>query len=512
MDIPRWAARITDPMQVSSLMLVKPRRSPGGRGPGMSKDTDTVFPEDLQPPSGGAGTGSRLVIPNREFRQSTEAGAGDKPQSNLDYELIRLIGEGEMSVVYAARQTSVDRVVAIKLIKADRAQDQQARAAFLSEAVVVGELDHPNIAPVHEVGADDGQALFYAMKLVTGTSWDRVIAKNTVSENLHILTEVADAVAFAHSRGIIHRDLKPENVMLGEFGEVLVMNWNLAIFLPGTPKAASVEHHSGLAYTPSYAAPELVNGPVAAIGVWSDIYLLGGMLFEIVTGSPPHVGATASECCIAASKNVVTPTDRRGELLDIALMSMATNPLYRYRSVKEFQEAVRAYESSSNSLALAARAADLLQQARATDDYQNFAHSVFAYQEAINLWDGNTAARTGLADAQTAYAESALRRGDCQIGVTVLDPKNPDQASLLRKLKQKLRERNHRRARLRWVLATASLLAMAVCFGGGWAAFQAVQPANSTGSGEAALAAEISLLKAENDLFKGAQQKSESAQ
>src|SRR5262249_27472302 len=250
------------------------------------------------------GPEKRLVIQPREFsaRDTTTSGA-PAPVARPDYELVEVIGRGGMGLVYAARQTSVDREVAVKMIWPDHAQDPTTRENFLSEAVITGELDHPNIVPIHDVGKDSGNALFYSMKRVSGTAWQKVVGTATLTENMRILMAVADAVAFAHSRGVVHRDLKPENVMLGGFGEVMVMDWGLAIVTPEFRRAESVSRTIGAGCTPSYAAPELVTGPISLIGPHSDVYLLGAILYKILTGKPPHLAPTPQECCRAAARN-----------------------------------------------------------------------------------------------------------------------------------------------------------------------------------------------------------------
>src|SRR5579872_1895113 len=195
----------------------------------------------------------RLVIQPREISQSREAPATDsagESADRLDYELLEVIGRGGMGLVYSARQTSVDREVAVKMIWPDHAKDEVARENFLSEAVITGELDHPNIVPIHDVGKDRGNALFYSMKRVRGTPWQKVISTMSQSENLRVLMSVADAVAFAHSRGVVHRDLKPENGMLGDFGEVMVMDWGLALVTRAFGKAESVTRTAGAGCTP----------------------------------------------------------------------------------------------------------------------------------------------------------------------------------------------------------------------------------------------------------------------
>ena len=144
---------------------------------------------------------------------------------------------------------------------------------------MTGDLEHPNIVPIYDLGEDDKGVLFYAMKRVKGRPWDKVVGEKSFDENLEIWMKVADAVAFAHSRGVVHRDLKPENVMLGDFGEVLLMDWGLAIVLdsPAAKKA-------GMAGTPAYMPPEMAMGPVTRVGTPADIYLMGAILYEILTG------------------------------------------------------------------------------------------------------------------------------------------------------------------------------------------------------------------------------------
>ncbi|MCH7729143.1 MAG: serine/threonine protein kinase, partial [Planctomycetes bacterium] len=162
---------------------------------------------------------SKLVVQQREFCQPDEPHLGQS-----DYDLIKLLGEGGMGMVYSARQASIDRTVAVKMLKPKTASDETQRNKFLAEAVVTGDLEHPNIVPIYDLGKNNQGSLFYAMKRVQGTPWDEVIAEKSLPENIEIFMKVADAVGFAHSRMIIHRDLKPENVMLGSYGEVLVMD------------------------------------------------------------------------------------------------------------------------------------------------------------------------------------------------------------------------------------------------------------------------------------------------
>lgn len=337
-----------------------------------------------------------------------------------DYGVLEILGKGGMGIVYSARQASLDRDVAVKMLLPDGAKNPRSRNAFLAEAAVTGDLEHPNIVPIYDLGRADDGAFFYAMKHVRGTPWDKTIAKTSLTENLEHLLRVCDAVAFSHSKGIIHRDLKPENTMIGDYGEVMVMDWGLATPTDHRP-IAGIELAQTMAGTPSYMAPEMAHGPFESITTRSDIYLLGAILFEIVTGKPPHAGEDSRSCMISAARNVIRETKVQSELVDIALRAMASKQDDRYQTVQEFQHAIREYQSHSESIALSALAAESLDRADESGSYDDFNGAVFGFQQAIDLWSENTTASTGLLDAKFEYAKVASQRGDYDLGAGLLD-------------------------------------------------------------------------------------------
>ncbi|MGO9115106.1 MAG: WD40 repeat domain-containing serine/threonine protein kinase [Thermoguttaceae bacterium] len=376
-----------------------------------------------------------------------------------DYELISELGKGGMGIVHNARQSSIDRTVALKKIKPEKAQEPEARRTFLAEAVVTGDLEHPNIVPIYDLGEDETGVLFYAMKRVKGTPWDKVIGKKSFDENLEIWMKVADAVAFAHSRGVVHRDLKPENVMLGDFGEVLLMDWGLAIVLnaPSAKKA-------GMAGTPAYMPPEMAMGPVTRVGPASDIYLMGAILYEIITGHTPHGGSTVTACLLAAARNEILPSPHTGELVDIALVAMAARPEDRYASMVAFQDAIRQYRSHSESISLSTRADDDLRAASGRSDYVSYARALFGFQEAYELWEENTRAKDGILEATLAYATRAMQKGDYDLGASLLDAKVPQHEPLLKEIRAAQRDRDARQQRLKTArrIGTALLVTVVV--------------------------------------------------
>ncbi len=262
-----------------------------------------------------------MVIQRRTLKTRDQPGS-----DHADYQLLWLVGEGGMGTVYEAIQSAVQRKVAVKTLKPDFAKRQSDRTKFLNEAKITGDLDHPNIVPIHDLGISDDGTVFYSMKMVGGVSWEEVLCAKSRQENLTILLKVCDAVAFAHSRNVIHRDLKPENIMLGEFGEVLVMDWGLAVNMERSGDIV-------LGGTPAYMAPEMATHDVDRIGFTSDIYLLAAMLYEVVAGFPPHPGQTVTECVAAAARNELIPVEIDDELLNVALVGMATNPRDRFQNV-----------------------------------------------------------------------------------------------------------------------------------------------------------------------------------
>lgn len=402
-----------------------------------------------------------LVIRPRQL------GGRDRPGvEQPDYELLEIIGEGGVGVVYSARQNSIDRMVAVKMLRPDSDESGGPQDKFLAEAVVTGELEHPNIVPIYDLGSSNDGTLFYSMKRVQGTPWDRAMAAKSLPENLEILMKVCDAIAFAHSRGVIHRDIKPENVMLGGFGEVLVMDWGIALSWSTDGRSSSIRQSATMGGTPAYMSPEMATGPLDQIGVPSDVYLLGGLLYEIVTGLSPHTGKTVMDCLYAAAANEIQRTDAGGELVEIALQAMSTEPGDRYQSVQEFQDAIRGYQSHAESIVLSTRAQDDLQLAVREQKYEIFARSLFAFEEAVALWPGNEAAAKGVIEARRAYAEAALNKEDYELGVSLIDPKQPRHARLAEQLAAGQKEQQTRTQRIRVLKQVAVALVIAMMTGG----------------------------------------------
>lgn len=461
--------------------------------PGLEGDADSTTP--------GAGTGGGTQIWATQTGGGLDANltirsrpvAGDKQfESQIsddqpDYQIVEKLAEGGMGAIYIAKQTSLNRELAIKTLKPLREHEKQTytkqgrmaqvtkqrREMFLSEALVTANLVHPHIIPIHDLCQTVDGSPFYSMKRVIGTPWNELITGMTQENNLEVLDKVCDAVAYAHHNGVVNRDLKPENIMLGEFGEVLVLDWGLAI--PASTKgkteftSASASFGAG---TPAYMSPELWTGPPEAIGTWSDVYLMGAILFEIVTGKPPHkfpdpdskAGNSGLWKIIdnVVRKNEIRESDCKGELINIAMKAMHTDCKKRHQSVLEFQTAIKCFQKHEESRRLADRAAATLattapetsqpktsqpdrrsQQPDRRQGYQNYQTAAALYEESWNAWPENSDARDGLRQTRLSYAELAHAKGDFDLGLQVAaQEEGPEFAQLTQKLTRARKLRN----------------------------------------------------------------------
>jgi len=208
--------------------------------------------------------------------------------SGTRYEIVSELGRGGMGVVYLARDTTLDREVALKIV------DRPSGAG--NEARIIARLEHPGIVPVHDFGELPDGRLFYAMKCVRGDRLDRWTASGPdLVERLGVFLRVCDAVAFAHAHGVVHRDLKPENVMVGQFGEVLVLDWGVAKLVDREDRTYSsdgIYSHSGdtvegtVIGTQNYMSPEQARGEIDQLDERADIYSLGAVLSFLLKDQP----------------------------------------------------------------------------------------------------------------------------------------------------------------------------------------------------------------------------------
>jgi serine/threonine protein kinase len=202
------------------------------------------------------------------------------------YEVVAPLARGGMGTVYRAHDRELDRAVAIKVLS-PTAWSVESLERMRQETKILARLEHPGVVPIYDVGQLEDGRLFYVMKLVRGRRLDEHAAGRTLAERLRLFVRVCDPVAFAHARGIVHRDLKPENVMVGEFGEVLVMDWGIAV---GHAGGHASEATGAIAGTRAYMAPEQARGE--AVDARADIFSLGAILEFLAAAAPTEASAT----------------------------------------------------------------------------------------------------------------------------------------------------------------------------------------------------------------------------
>lgn len=327
------------------------------------------------------------------------AAASFPPSAAADgrYAVGVMVAEGGMGAILQATDASINRTVAMKVMLEDSASRQDHVHRFINEAKITGQLEHPGIVPIYDLGTDAHGAVFYTMKFVRGINLQDVLdgirAGNTalisrypLGQLLTIFQKVCDAAAFAHSKNVVHRDLKPENIMIGEYGEVLVMDWGLAKVLgaheevSGEAVSAAVTTDGGFRTmagsvmgTPYYMAPEQAEGRVDDIDARTDIYALGGILYTILTLEKPILGETLDELLQKISRGEILPPTLLNRpsakprdsqagtqgpvqfphcpgrvipesLSAVAMKALSVSRRKRYQTVPELQKEIAAYQ------------------------------------------------------------------------------------------------------------------------------------------------------------------------
>jgi eukaryotic-like serine/threonine-protein kinase len=294
-------------------------------------------------------------------RESSDSSADVKDEEappKLDhvagYKVLKVLGQGGMGVVYKARQRGLKRIVALKMISAGGHHGPADLARFRSEAVAVADLQHPNIVQIYEVGEDNGHP-FFSLEYVAGGSLARKIGgtPQPPREAAQLVRALADGMEYAHQRGIIHRDLKPANVLLTESGEPKVSDFGLVKRLEDD---AGQTQSGSILGTPSYMAPEQAEGKIKEIGPRTDIYALGGVLYELMTGRPPFRAASVLDTLQQVRTQEPIPPSQfqpkvPRDLETICLKCLQKEPAKRYATAQALGEDLRRFLFGESILA-----------------------------------------------------------------------------------------------------------------------------------------------------------------
>lgn len=388
------------------------------------------------------------------------------------------LGEGGMGVVRSARQLALGREVAVKTLrKGDRSPELVRK--LLHEAMISASLEHPDILPVYALGQSDDGAPMLVMKRVDGTSWHDVLQdpdhpllhqdpREPLVWHLEVLMRVCHAMAYAHGKGILHRDLKMDNVMVGKFGEVYVLDWGIALALRGDGAGALplASKARGLAGTPCAMAPEMVQGDGSLLSERTDVFLLGAILHEILTGRPRHGGAQVFEVLYAAHlcEEPEFPADTPEELAAISAKATARDPQHRHSSAAELRRDIAVFLQHRASAQLLDQARALIAEVAAAERQlrsggaadttarhrasQVFAEARFALRAALQAWPDNAAASAGLRELLRLRVETHLFLHEPEHAEPLLEELDPPDPELNAQVAEQLQQLHGERARL----------------------------------------------------------------
>ncbi len=310
-----------------------------------------------------------------------------------DYELLTEVARGGMGVVYRARQTALDRVVALKMILAGRLANADDVARFRTEAEAAAKLQHPNIVAVHDVGACAGQH-YFTMEYIEGISLDQRVADGPLACKFaaRYVRILARAVAYAHKQGILHRDLKPSNILIDAEDEPHITDFGLAKRLG--PGSSGQTRSGAVLGTPSYMSPEQAQGKTNEVGPACDVYSLGAILYELLTGRPPFRAETPLDTVMQVIDHQPVPPRLLNPKIDhdietICLKCLEKNPALRYAAAEELGEDLQRYLDGDSiharSFNMIDRLAHVLERDTRTSDFSPWSSMVLVMAGVVGV-------------------------------------------------------------------------------------------------------------------------------
>ena len=286
-------------------------------------------PDDVCEPEALVSAFAEISLPDKNWRLG-------------NYEILEEIGRGGMGVIYRARQRHSRRIVAVKRVLSYHSDSRETLARFRREAQAAASLDHPNILPIYEVSESEDGLPFFSMKFASGGSLQEVAPalRDDPRQCVALVAKVARAVQYAHAKGILHRDLKPGNILLDGRGEPLVSDFGLAKWLDTTSDLTRTLTIFG---TPGYIAPEQASGSAAQLKPAADVYSLGAILFDLLAGRPPFLGAHALSVIRQAAESPAPKLRTLSKIADrdletICARCLERDPTARYRSAHDLAE------------------------------------------------------------------------------------------------------------------------------------------------------------------------------
>ncbi len=386
------------------------------------------------------------------------------------------LGEGGSGFVFSAFDNSFMREVALKVIRPRNAEHQKKVERFINEARISANLEHPGILPVYDIGFTKTGEVYFTMRKVKGTTLGdavRSAEKGKVperialfSERCEIMVRVCDAIAYAHDRGFVHQDIKPDNILLGEFGEVLIVDWGTA-----SKGENLITKKKNMFGTPAYMSPEQARREQSDHR--SDVYCLGATLFHLLTFTFPTWSEDMEDFWKKKRNGIIDPIPAEIKkkipvyLLDITYRAMAADPEQRYQSAADLRTALKNFQSHIESINLCMSAMKDFYRAEESGEYSSFARARFGFEQALSAWSENTDARKGLSLADSSHALCAIKKGDLEIARGLINRDDPDHSEAVRQLDAALLKRGKRikRTAAFRIIGTAAVILLVIA---GW--------------------------------------------